>query len=45
MSMGNKGDKLVITVTGDKEKISVLEKKMKALHELCDGEEGCCSCC
>ncbi len=41
----NQGDKLVITIKGDKEKIAKMEKKMKAMKELCscgeDGEECC----
>jgi hypothetical protein len=41
--MENKGDKLVITIKGDKEKIAKVEKKLKAMKDLCDcGEEGCC---
>jgi hypothetical protein len=39
-SMENQGDKLVITIKGDKEKIAVVEKKLKALKELCC----CCDC-
>lgn len=41
-SIQNKGDELIITVKGDKEKLSSLEKKLGALKELCCGE-GCCS--
>lgn len=42
----NKGDELVITIHGKTEKIAIVEKKLKALKELC----GCCcdedcSCC
>jgi hypothetical protein len=37
----NKGEQLVITAKGKKEEIAVLEKKLKALHELTDG---CCCC-
>lgn len=44
----NKGESLVITVKGEKEKIADLEKKLKAIKELCSGED-CCSeshgCC
>ena len=43
--MENQGDKLVITVSGDKEQLKTVEKKLNAMKELCDGEEGCCSCC
>lgn len=43
-TMENKGEQLVITIKGDKEKIKNIEKKLNALKELCDGE--CeCSCC
>ncbi len=44
----NKGESLVITVKGEKEKIAGLEKKLKAIKELCCGEDGCCGdhgCC
>jgi len=44
----NKGESLVITVKGDKEKIAGLEKKLKAIKELCEDEDGCCGshgCC
>lgn len=43
--MKNHGDSLVITFSGDKDKIAALEKKMKAMKELCCGEEGesCCA--
>ncbi|MCJ7740218.1 hypothetical protein MUP32_02790 [Candidatus Microgenomates bacterium] len=43
--MENKGEELVITVKGDKEKIIKVEKKLKALKELCCccGED--CDCC
>lgn len=40
--MENQGDKLVITIKGDKEKIAKVERKLKALKELCCGEEDCC---
>jgi len=45
VGMENKGEKLLITVSGDKEKIKILEKKLNAIKELCSDEEGCCSCC
>jgi len=48
VDMKNQGDKLVITVSGDKEKVATLEKKLSAVKELCDcGDEecGCCGCC
>lgn len=41
-SIQNKGDELLISVKGDKEKLAQLEKKLGALKELCCGE-GCCS--
>lgn len=43
-NMENQGDKLTITLKGDKEKIAQVEKKLKALQELCckDGENCCC---
>lgn len=41
-SVENKGDELIISVKGDKEKISQLERKLGALKELCCGG-GCCS--
>lgn len=44
--MENKGDEILISIKGDKEKLSVVEKKLKALKELCccghDKESGCC---
>lgn len=47
-SIENKGDELIISVKGDKEKLTQLEKKLGALKELCCGD-GCCSgddaCC
>lgn len=42
VKMENKGTEMVITIKGDKEKIVSVEKKLKALHELCSG---CCDCC
>jgi len=38
--MENLGDKLVITIKGDEKKIAMVERKLKALKELC-----CCCCC
>ena len=43
LKMENQGEKLVITVKGDKEKLKNVEKKLNAIKELCS-EEGC-SCC
>lgn len=44
--MENKGEELVITIKGDKEKLAKLERKLKAMKELCCGEgeegHGCC---
>jgi len=45
VSMENKGDTLLITVKGEKEKIKGVEKKLNALKDLCSGEEECCGCC
>ena len=42
--MENKGDELLITLKGDKEKVEKAEKKLKALRELCCSEDGE-SCC
>lgn len=42
ISVDNKGDELVISVKGEKEKLSTLEKKLGAIKELCCGEGGCC---
>ncbi|KKS90029.1 MAG: hypothetical protein UV63_C0007G0012 [Microgenomates group bacterium GW2011_GWC1_43_11] len=43
-SMENQGEKLVITIKGDKEKIKSVERKLNAMKELCGGD--CeCSCC
>ena len=42
-NLENKGDKLIITITGDKEKLEVVEKKLKAMKELCCcHHDGCC---
>lgn len=46
----NKGDELVITIKGDKEKLAKVEKIMKAMHDLqeacgdecCKGGSGAC---
>jgi len=42
----NKGEELLISVKGDKEKIATVEKKLGAVKELCCGccndEGGCC---
>lgn len=45
--MENKGDSIVITIKGEKEKLEKLERKLKAMRELCgcgetDDGEGCC---
>ena len=43
--MDNQGDRLVVTIKGDKEKVAKVEKKMKAIRELCgcaEDNEGCC---
>lgn len=41
ISVENKGEELVISVKGDKEKLSALEKKLGALKELCCGGDCC----
>lgn len=41
IAVENKGDELRISVKGEKEKLSKLEKKLGAINELCCGE-GCC---
>jgi len=46
-SLENKGEEIVITIKGDSKKLTRLEKKLKAMKELCGcGEEGgdddCC---
>ena len=40
--MENKGEELVVTMKGDKEKLAKLERKLKAMKELCcsEGDEG-----
>jgi hypothetical protein len=35
IKMENKGEELVITIHGEKEKIATVEKKLGALKELC----------
>lgn len=40
IKMENKGEEMVISIKGNKEKIISLEKKLKALKELHD----CCDC-
>lgn len=46
VKMENKGGELLITIKGDKEKIAAVEKKLKAVKELCCGcgcgDEGHC---
>lgn len=45
VKLENKGDVLVITVKGEKEKLAMVEKKLKALKELCcccDNDSHCC---
>lgn len=41
ISVDNKGDELVISVKGEKEKLSTIEKKLGALEELCCGGDCC----
>lgn len=44
--MENQGKMLVITIKGDEEKLKIVEKKLKAMHELCGEDCDCgCSCC
>jgi len=44
--MENQGKTLVITIKGDEEKLKVVEKKLKAMHDLCGDDCNCgCSCC
>lgn len=38
----NNGEELVITISGEKEKIEKLEKKINAMKELCSDGECCC---
>lgn len=40
--MENKGEKLVITIEGDKEKIALVEKKLRAFKTL---TSDCCDDC
>ena len=45
VKMENKGEELVITVKGEKEKIAAVERKLKALKELCcccGDKDHCC---
>ncbi len=45
VKMENKGEELVITVKGEKEKIAAVERKLKALKELCcccGDKDNCC---
>jgi len=42
--MENQGDKLVITIKGDKEQLKTVEKKLNAMQELCCTDEKCCCC-
>ena len=48
INIENKGDELVISIKGDKEKLVVAEKKLNAMKELssdcCGGKDGS-SCC
>jgi hypothetical protein len=46
VDMDNKGEEILISIKGDEKKLSMIEKKLKAMQELC----GCChgdedSCC
>jgi hypothetical protein len=45
ISTENKGDEIVISIKGDKDKLVVVEKKLKAMKELCCGDKGEFSCC
>lgn len=38
----NSGDKVTVSITGEKEKLSLVEKKLKALKTLCGDGGGCC---
>lgn len=45
IEMDNKGEEIIVSIKGDKEKLSIIEKKLKALKELgqcCKGEGSCC---
>jgi hypothetical protein len=42
--MKNQGDKLVITISGEKEKIAKMEKKLDAMKTLCCDESGSACC-
>lgn len=39
VNIENKGEELLISIKGDKEKIAHIEKKFRAVNELC------CGCC
>jgi hypothetical protein len=41
VGMENKGEKLLITLTGTKEKVAVIEKKLNAMKELCSCGDDC----
>jgi len=41
----NQGDKLVITLSGEKEELQKLEKALNALHDLHEVCEDCDDCC
>ncbi len=46
VDMSNKGEELVVSIKGEKDKIAKVERKLKALKELscccCGDDEGCC---
>ena len=41
----NQGDKLIVTIKGEKDKIARVEKKLKAIKELCACGEDSKECC
>lgn len=43
-NLNNKGEEIVISIKGEKDKLLILEKKLKAIKDLC-GDEACCDCC
>ena len=45
VDMNNKGEEMIVTIKGEKEKLAKLEKKLKAIHELCCCKEDECECC
>jgi hypothetical protein len=45
IKMENQGEKIVITLSGDKEKLETVEKKLNAIKELCCSDDDCCDCC